>query len=110
MEPGARASVKGSAIFPTSVVDWVKRFNSDRLFARVQWLNPRKHPWRFTGAVGLLVGVLLVVAQLQEGLPPSLSIGLLLIGIFISVEFVAVLAGFAIFGGYLGLRPTFTNK
>lgn len=102
--------VKGSAIFPTSVADWGKRFNSDRLFAGVQWLNPRKHPWRFTSGVGLLVGVLLVVAQLQEGLPPSLNIGLLLIGIFISVEFVAVLAGFAIFGGYLGLRPTFTNK
>jgi len=31
-------------------------------------------------------------------------------GIFISVEFVATLVGFAIFGGYLGLRPAFKKK
>jgi hypothetical protein len=102
--------VKGSAIFPTSVVDWVKRFNSDRLFACVQWFDPRKHPWRFTGGVGLLVGVLLVVAQLQEGLPPNLGVGLLVTVIFISIELVATLLGFAIFGGYLGLRPAFKQK
>jgi hypothetical protein len=101
--------VKGEVIFPPPMVAWVKRFNNDLLFARVHWLNPRKHPWLFTGAVGLLVGVLLIVAQLQEGLPPSLATGLLVMGIFISVEFVAALVGFAIFGGYLGLRPTF-NK
>jgi len=89
------------------MVDWVKCMNSDRLFARLQWLDPREHPWRFTGAVGLLVGVVLVLAQLQEGLPPSLAIGLLVAGIFISVEFTATLLGFAIFGGYLGLRPAF---
>ena len=98
--------VRGAAIFPPPMVAWVQGFNSDRLFTRLQWLDPRKHPWRFTGAVGLLVGVLLVLAQLQEGLPPSLAIGLLVMAIFISVEFVATLVGFAIFGGYLGLRPT----
>ena len=99
--------VKGEAIFSPVMVDWVKCMNSDRLFARLQWLDPREHPWRFTGAVGLLVGVVLVLAQLQEGLPPSLAIGLLVAGIFISVEFTATLLGFAIFGGYLGLRPAF---
>ena len=102
--------VKGGAIFPPPMVEWVKRFTSDRLFARLQWLDPRKHPWRFTGAVGLLVGVLLIMAQLQEGLPPSLGIGLLVMAIFISVEFIATLVGFAIFGGYLGLRPTIKKK
>jgi len=76
----------------------------------MQWLNPRQHPWRFTGTVGLLVGVLLVLAQLQEGLPPNLGIGLLVAGIFISVEFSATLVGFAVFGGYLGLRPSFKKK
>jgi hypothetical protein len=92
---------------PLAFVEWVKRFNSDRLFARLPWLNPRIHPWRFACALGLLVGVGLAVAQLQEGFPPSLMIGLLVAGIFISGEFVATLAGFAIFGGYLGLRPSF---
>jgi hypothetical protein len=44
---------------------------------------------------------------LQEGLPPSLKIGLLVAGIFISAELAATLLGFAILGGYLGLRPIF---
>jgi len=102
--------MKAEAIFPPALVDWVSRFSSDRLFARVAWLNPRKHPWRFTGAAGLLVGVLLALAQLQEGLPPSFVIGLLVTGVFISVEYVASLVGFAILGGYLGLRPALKNK
>jgi hypothetical protein len=55
--------------------------------------------------VGFLVEVLPVLTQLQEGLPPSLGNGLLVMGIFIGVEFVATLVVFAVFGGYLGLRP-----
>jgi hypothetical protein len=78
-------------------------FNSDRLFARLPWVNPRPHPWRFAWALGLVVGAGLVLAQLQEGLPPSLRTGLIVMGIFISAELVATLLGFAIFGGYLGL-------
>ncbi len=101
---------RGSSVFPPSIVQWVKRFNSELLFARLPWLNPRLHPWRFTAAIGLLVGVLLVITKLQEGLPPSLTIGLLVAGIFISVELVATLMGFAIFGGYLGLRPALLKK
>jgi hypothetical protein len=103
-------AVRGSSVFPPAMVEWVKRFNSDLLFARIPWVNPRLHPWRFTTAVGLLVGVLLVIAQLQEGPPPSVGIGLLLAGIFISVELVATILGFAIFGGYLGLRPALIKK
>jgi hypothetical protein len=96
---------KASAFLPPAFVEWVKHFNSDRLFTRVQWLNPRTHPWRFACALGLLVGLGLTLAQLQEGLPPSLKIGLLVAGIFISGEFAATLVGFAVLGGYLGLRP-----
>ncbi len=102
--------VIAKSVFPPAMVEWVKRFSSDLLFAHVPWVNPRLHPWRFTAGVGLLVGVLLVIAQLQEGPPPSLAIGLLLAGIFISVELVATLLGFAIFGGYLGLRPALLKK
>jgi nicotinamide riboside transporter PnuC len=80
------------------------------LFARLPWLNPRLHPWRFTAAIGLLVGVLLVIAKMQEGLPPNIAIGLLVAGIFISVELGSTLMGFAIFGGYLGLRPPLLKK
>lgn len=103
--------MKAGAILLPAMVGWVSRFTSDRLFTRVGWLDPRKHPWRFTTAMGFLVGVLLVVlTQLQEGSPPSLAIGLLVAAIYISVELVAILAGFALFGGYLGLRPTLNNK
>jgi hypothetical protein len=101
---------RSSSVFPPAMVEWVKRFNSDFLFAHIPWVNPRLHPWRFTAAVGLLVGVLLVIAKLQEGLPPSLAIGVLVMGISISVELVATLLGFAIFGGYLGLRPALIKK
>jgi hypothetical protein len=98
---------KAAAFLPRAFVEWVQRFNSDRLFARVQWLNPRTHPWRFACMLGLLIGVGLTLSQLQEGLPPSLKIGLIVAGIFISAEFGATLLGFAILGGYLGLRPSF---
>ena len=102
--------LRAGAFIPPPIIEWVKRFNSDRLFARLQWLSPSNHPWRFASAVGLLVGILLIIAQFQEGLPPSLAVGLLVMGIFISVEFVAIMVGFALFGVYLGLRPTFSSK
>lgn len=95
---------KAGAFLPPAFVEWVMRFNSDWLFARVPWLNPRTHSWRFACALGLLVGMGLVVAQLQEGLPPSPKIGFIVAGIFMSGEFAATLVGFAVLGGYLGLR------
>ncbi|MFZ2096906.1 MAG: hypothetical protein WAV05_09730 [Anaerolineales bacterium] len=38
------------------------------------------------------------------------GIGFLLAVIFISVEFFATLFGFALFGGYLGLRPSISRE
>jgi len=87
------------------VVAWVAGFNSDRLFARLPWIDPRPYPWRFACALGLVVGIGLVLAQLQEGLLPSLRTGLIVIGVYMSGELAATLLGIAIFGGYLGLRP-----
>jgi hypothetical protein len=75
------------------------------LFARVQWAHPRRHPWRLACVLGIAAGLLLFLAHLQEGLPPSLRTGLLVAGIFVSIEFVATMLGFAALGGYLGLRP-----
>jgi hypothetical protein len=96
---------KIGALLPRGFVEWINRWNSDRLFAGIGWVNPRLHPWRFACLLGLLVGILLVIAQLQEGLPPSLAIGLLVTGIFVFGEFFGVLIGFAVAGGFLGLRP-----
>ena len=93
------------AVLPRPVVAWINGFTGDRLFARAEWLSPRCHPWRFACVLGLVVGIGLVLAQLQEGLPPNLQTGLLVAGIFISVELAATLLGFAALGGYLGLRP-----
>ena len=95
-----------NTVLPRAAVEWVRRVNSNRLFARVPWCSPRLHPWRFACLLGILVGVSLVVVQLQEGSPPNVQTGLLVAGIFISAEFSATLAGFAFFGGYLGLRPS----
>jgi hypothetical protein len=69
-------------------------------------LNPRTHSWRFACALGLLGGVALAVAQLREGLPPNPVIGLLVTGIFVGAELIGTILGFAILGGYLGLRPS----
>ena len=55
------------SIFPSAIVEWVQRMSSDRLFSRVDWLDPRKHSWRFACLVGLLVGILLILGQLQTG-------------------------------------------
>lgn len=89
-----------------SAPGWIEAWNSDRLFTHLPWIDPRRHPWRFAVALGLLAGLSLMLAQLSEGLPPSLSAALLLTAIFIGAETAAILAGFAALGGFLGLRPT----
>jgi hypothetical protein len=99
-------ATKLGVALPRILVGWVKRFDSDWLFAHVHWFDPRHHPWRFASALGWLAGVGLVLMQLQEGLPPSLGVGLLVAGIFIAGELGATLLGFALLGGYLGLRPS----
>jgi hypothetical protein len=94
------------AILPRRIGTWIERFRCDQLFVHIPWISPRLHPWRFACALGLLVGLGLDLAQLQEGLPPSVQAGLLVMAVFVSAELVATLLGFAFLGGYLGLRPT----
>jgi hypothetical protein len=93
-------------ILPGRVVDGVDRLTSDSLFSRSPWIDPRRHPWRFACLCGFAAGLALVAAQLQEGLPPSLGIGLIVAGIYISGELLATVVGFAVLGGYLGIRPS----
>ena len=101
---------KTRAILPAGFVGWVQNFTSDQLFSRFPWINPRNHPWRFACFLGVLVGLGLTVAHLQEGLPPSLAIGLLVASIFIGIELAGTIAGFTLLGGYLGLRPSWNNN
>jgi len=100
--------IKARAILPARLVSWVRNFTTDQLFSR--WTTPRNHPWRFASALGVFVGLGLTVAHLQEGLPPNLAIGLLVGSIFIGVEFTATIIGFALLGGYLGLRPSWNSN
>jgi len=95
---------KAEAFLPRTFVDWVRSFDSDRAFAHTRWLHPRTHPWRFVGLLGVLAGFGLTLAEWREGPPPSLAIGVLVAAIFVGGELIASLVGFALLGGYLGLR------
>ena len=78
---------------------------SDLVFARVPWINPRTFPWRFAALVGVSLGVFLVLLQFREGMPPAPETAIAISAIFVAVELAATLAGFALLGGFLGLRP-----
>jgi len=97
-------------VVPSRLLRWILTFESDRLFSGLPWLYPRVHPWRFAIAAGVFSGALVTLAQLREGLPPSLASGLAVGAIFIFGELAAVLAGFALLGGYLGLRPPIRRR
>jgi hypothetical protein len=70
------------------------------------WIGPRSHPWRFCASVALALGVALATAHgLEEGPSFNLTTTVLVGSIFIVVELAAVLIGFLLLGGFLGLRP-----
>jgi hypothetical protein len=70
------------------------------------WIGPRSHPWRFCASVALALGVALATAHgLEEGPSFNLTTTVLVGSIFIVVELAAVLIGFLLVGGFLGLRP-----
>ncbi len=93
-------------LLPTSVTKRLQEVRSDLVFAPFPWLNPRLHPWRFTVLAGVSAGLLLLALQLREGIPPDLPTALAVVAIFVSVEVAAILAGYAVFGRFLGLRPS----
>lgn len=103
-------AMKARVILPARFVGWVQNFTSDQFFFRLPSTSPRSHPWRFACALGVLAGLGLSVAHLQEGLPPSLATGLLVASIFVGVEFAGTVIGFALLGGYLGLRPSWNHN
>lgn len=92
-------------VLPAGLPRWVQQLTSDRLFAYLPFLNPRIHPWRFAAFAGVSAGLLLLAFQLREGLPASFLSGIAVGALFVLVELAATLAGFALFGGFLGLRP-----
>ena len=69
-------------------------------------VGARHHPWRFCVLVSLGVGIAVsLVHAVGEGIPANIITAMLVAGFFIAAEFIAVLLGFVILGGFLGLRP-----
>ena len=70
----------------------------------IHWLNPRRHPWNVVIVLGICMGIALLLAEFNgEGVPPQLGRLALVASIFISVEFVGVLAGYALLAKPAGL-------
>ena len=80
-----------------SVADWLAAFLESRL-------SPRRSPWLFAVLVAVGFGTSFAVwHMIVEGAPPSLSTALLPLAVFSAFGAMAVLAGWALFGGYLRL-------
>ncbi|MBV8954511.1 MAG: hypothetical protein JO179_10255 [Solirubrobacterales bacterium] len=81
------------------------RNRAPRLMA---WVDLRRHPWRFALAVALASGLALAVAHaVGEGGPPSLHelpTALVASLLIVAIEGAAVLLGFLVLGGFLGIR------
>jgi hypothetical protein len=65
----------------------------------------RTRPWRLCAFAGAAAGFVLTVAQfVGEGPPSQPALALAVAAIFVGAESVAILACFAVLGGFLGLR------
>lgn len=96
--------VKSRARFAGVLFRWGEAIvctNWFRVLAR--WLNPRNHPWNLLVLVALGMGILLLVFEMTaEGLP-SLSVFLLVFGVYVGIEGTGVLLGYALFNRWLGI-------
>ncbi|HLO30516.1 MAG TPA: hypothetical protein VK249_15325, partial [Anaerolineales bacterium] len=80
-------------------------------FARVKWLhrildwlNPRRHEWNFIIAIAIgMGGLLMLVEAINEGLSQNVSVILLVLGVFLGIEAAAILLGYYLLGGFLGI-------
>jgi len=87
-------------------VDTLARKTGRAWQLKLPFIDPDCHPWRFALLVACAIGGLLFLGMiLGEGLPPSFAVGVKVFLVFFSIEMVAVLSGFALFGRFLGLRP-----
>ena len=70
----------------------------------IYWLNPRRHPWNLVILFGVFMGIALLLTDFSsEGGLPQLGRLALVATIFISVEFVGVLVGYALLAKPIGL-------
>lgn len=73
----------------------------------LQWLNPRRHPWRIVILLGVFMGIALLLSEMSsEGGPPQFGKLAMVAAVFIGVECGGVLLGYALLAKPLGLfRP-----
>ena len=82
-----------------------------RLAARAprlcSWLHPTRHPWRFAIAVSSAAGLALATAHgVAEGVSTHHPLAPVFAGgLIATIEALSALAGFAVLGRFLGLRP-----
>jgi hypothetical protein len=66
--------------------------------------GPRRHPWLFVATASCGVGVAMAASELvQEGPPPNVGVGVLVVALFGAVVTVSGLIGYALVGRYLHL-------
>jgi hypothetical protein len=75
--------------------------------AVANWLNPRRHAWRWLVLAALGMGGALALAEaLGEGVSPSLRTTVFVAAVFVGLEGAGVLLGYGLLGRFLGLlRP-----
>lgn len=82
----------------------------DRAPRLMAWLDLRRHPWRFALVVALAAGLALATAHAvgESGLPSlhELPVALLAGLLIVAIEGAAVLLGFLVLGGFLGIRSS----
>ena len=75
-----------------------------RPWRRARWLHPRSRPWTWTVLVAVGGGLLLAILEaLGEGLPEAAPSALLVIAVFVAIEGMGILLGFALFRHLLAL-------
>ncbi len=79
---------------------WPRRLGMGKL---ERWLNPRRSQWRLPLLTGCVVGFGLVGAELASGETGSLRRMLLLVSVYVGLESVGVLVGYALLAEPLGL-------
>ena len=70
----------------------------------VDWLNPRKHHWNLVILLAVGMGIGLAAAEaVGEGLPGNWRLAGLVLSVYVSMESLAVVVGYLLFGKYLGI-------
>jgi hypothetical protein len=83
---------------------WLEKATSIPLVRKFfGWFSPRKHRWTLVILAAVAMGLLLVVVEaVTEGISPNLGRGLMVVGVYVSLEGAGVVLGYLLFGKYLG--------